>query len=179
MAPDPGVPRSDAKPEPGRHEQLFRVVESGVASIPSTRRLLWVTLGACIGLVAVSGCGRAVTVAPPDPSFSNACAPYFEALPDELGGERRLTINPETGQTAAWGVPPVVWRCGAATPPGLTRDAQLVEVNGAQWFPEELSDGARFTSVGAQPAIEVTVPAQYPSPVAFLGAFQTPDTAQP
>jgi len=148
-----------------------------VVSSSPLRQLEGLAVGVAVGLVAISGCGRAVTVTPPEPAFASACTPYFAALPDELGGERRLTIDPETGQTAAWGAPPVIWRCGVASPVNLADDSQLVEVAGSQWFPEELSDGARFTSVGSEPAIEVTVPSEYPTPVAFLGAFRTPDSA--
>lgn len=125
-----------------------------------------------LSLTLVTSCGRAVTVTPPQSTPDPACTALFETLPDELGGDRRLTISPATDRTAAWGAPPVVWRCGVEEPAGLREGAQLVEVNGADWLPEELSDGVRFTSAGPQPRIEVTVPSEYPSPAAFLGAFR-------
>jgi hypothetical protein len=129
-----------------------------------------------VGLIILVGCGREVTVAPPDPTSAIGCAVLFESLPSELGEERRLTVTPETEQTAAWGAPPLIWRCGVAAPTAFGTGSQLVEVNGTDWFPEELSDGVRFTSVEAQPNIEITVPSVYPAPASVLGAFKVAQT---
>jgi hypothetical protein len=78
---------------------------------------------------------------------------------------------------AAWGDPAVVARCGV---PGLgPTDTECLEVDGAGWIPEPLSDGTRFTSFGTDPAVEVLVPADYAPEPLLLPAFTAVAEALP
>ena len=74
--------------------------------------------------------------------------------------ESRST-EPDSPSTAAWGDPAIVLRCGVPRPAALTRTAQLVSVNGVDWFAEELTGGYVFTTYGRQAYVEVTVPDDY------------------
>jgi hypothetical protein len=118
--------------------------------------------GGC--LLALSACGAgAVDVAPPSPDdgAARACDGLMASLPDTVqGGERRET-SPEANGTAAWGDPAVILRCGVSSPAAYAPTAELVEVNGVEWFPEELERGYRFTTFGRTAFVEVTVPQDY------------------
>ncbi len=92
------------------------------------------------------------------PQHANA---LVDDLPDAVQeGERRPT-SPESDLTAAWGDPVIVLRCGVSSPAAYDPTAQLVEVNGVEWFPEELEHGYRFTTFGRSAFVEVTVPDRY------------------
>lgn len=124
-----------------------------------------------LGLIAVTalGCGRTVTVQPPaDPGTAQECQALQDDLPDTFAGERRLSVSPASTQTAAWGSPAIVWRCGVGVPAAYGAEAQLIEVNGTTWLPQELESGVRFTTIGKTPGIELTVPSIYPSPAGLL-----------
>lgn len=126
-------------------------------------------------VLTLAACGRAVTVdsASMDASTRSACQQLHDRLPTQFANERRVAIAGEDGTTAAWGGPPIVWRCGVPRPAALTRTSQLITVNRVDWLPEQLSDGVRFTSVGSRPAVEVTFPSSYPVPASLLAALPT------
>lgn len=129
---------------------------------------LWAGFGLALFAVTALGCGRTVTVQPPgDIASAERCQALKEDLPDTFAGERRLSVNPDSAQTAAWGSPAIVWRCGVVTD-AADPNSQLIEVNGTTWQPEELESGVRFTTVGQAPRIELTVPSIYPSPAGLL-----------
>ena len=132
------------------------------------RMNVWAGCGLALFAITTLGCGRTVTVQPPDDStVADRCQVLKEDLPDTFAGERRLSVSPDSVQTAAWGSPAIVWRCGVG-PTTVDPNSQLVEVNGTTWQPEELESGVRFTTLGKTPAIELTVPSIYPSPAGLL-----------
>ena len=138
--------------------------------------------GVC-GLILSGGCGTgAVDVAPPSPdgSATTACTALAESLPDAVrDGERRQT-SPTSELTAAWGDPAVVLRCGVSSPAAYEPTAELVEVNGVEWFPEELERGYRFTTFGRSAFVEVTVPDDYrPEVNALVDLADAVDAAVP
>ena len=128
-----------------------------------SRRLL-VAAGAGGCLLALSACrGGAVDVEPPAPDdqAASACNGLMASLPDTVQGAERRETSPEANVTAAWGDPAVILRCGVSSPAAYAPTAELVEVNGVEWFPEELERGYRFTTFGRAAFVEVTVPQDY------------------
>lgn len=61
----------------------------------------------------------------------------------------------------AWGDPSIVLRCGVQRPASYDPTAELVTINGVNWFPEQLAHGYRFTTWGRAANVEVTVPDKY------------------
>jgi hypothetical protein len=51
-----------------------------------------------------------------------------------------------------------VLRCGVDKPRGLTPTAEIIEVNGVEWFLSESRRGYTFTTVGRVAYVELTVP---------------------
>jgi hypothetical protein len=129
-------------------------------------RLAAVCAAACTLLVV--GCGRQVDVAPPE-SASAACADV--SLPPTVSGAGlRPTSAPGT---AAWGEPPITYRCGVVRPAALTPAAPLIEVDGVGWLPVEGIGGTGFIAVTwpteASPVyVEVLVPDAYAAPADVL-----------
>lgn len=126
-------------------------------------------------VVVLSGCAAPVAVPVPQPSES-VCAESEALLPAAIRGQERRSTEPASDLTAAWGDPPVVWRCGVGEPPGLQPDSSLIEINGITWFAEELSAGYRFTTLDLLADVEVTVPDAY-SPEAEVIVLLTPALA--
>ena len=116
-----------------------------------------VVIAAALG---VAGCATPVAVTPPEPEVP-ACAAAADLLPDRISGQERRTTEPESAATAAWGDPPVVWRCAVPQPEALRPDSSLFEINGVTWFAEELTRGYRFTTRELTADVEVTVPQNY------------------
>lgn len=119
-----------------------------------------------VGVLAagvLTGCSGAVDVEPPSVTGSvlTACQELLAALPDTLADQSRRDVTPSDALAAAWGDPAIVLRCGVAAPGGLTPDAQLVEVDGVAWLPQELSAGYRFTTADRAVFVEVDVPDDY------------------
>jgi hypothetical protein len=118
--------------------------------------------------LAVVACGRQVDVPPPD-SASLECDTLV--LPDTVAGAgSRPTTRPGT---AAWGEPPITWRCGVTRPATLTPTSTLLDVGGVSWLPIEGSGGTGFVAttwpVPAAPIyVEVLVPAEYTAPADVL-----------
>jgi hypothetical protein len=100
-------------------------------------------------------------------------------LPATLAGEPRLAVTPDQGTTAAWGSPAIVWRCGVGAPAALEPTSQLITVDGVDWFPEELTQGVRFTTVGRTPATELTVPQEYANAASLLTQLPAGHLADP
>jgi len=84
-------------------------------------------------------------------------------LPERLAGHARVAVRPTSPLTAAWGSPPIALRCGVALPAALTPAAGLTVVNGVAWFAEPVGSAtpSRFTEVGREAYVELTVPARY------------------
>lgn len=113
----------------------------------------------------LAGCSSGVKVAVP--SASPACeAP---AWPSTVSGHARVDTDPVSPRVAAWGDPAVIARCGVGAL-GPTSDPCVV-VDGVGWVAHTLSDGARFTTFGTTPAVEVLVPKAYAPEPLLLPSF--------
>jgi len=129
--------------------------------------------GAIICLSCVTAaCGRQVAVTPVEP-LNPRCAEVVASLPNTIDGAGLRPTRPESASTAAWGEPPIVFRCGVARPDALEPTSALVEVNGIAWFPETLTAGTAFTAVEWPSAddpvyLEIAVPQDYPAPANVL-----------
>lgn len=116
----------------------------------------------------LSACGRQVAVPTPE-SPTEACTSV--SLPASVAGAgQRPTSAPGT---AAWGEPPITYRCGVQRPAGLTPSAQLLDVAGVAWLPLEASGGTAFIAVTwptpeAPVYVEVLVPEEYSAPADVL-----------
>lgn len=116
----------------------------------------------------LAACGRQVAVPAPD-SPAAACASV--SLPSVVAGAGiRPTSQPDT---AAWGEPPITYRCGVSRPPALLPESRLLEVGGVGWLPVEGAGGTGFYAVtwpsSAVPAyVEVLVPGEYAAPADVL-----------
>lgn len=124
----------------------------------------------CLLAISVAACGRQVSVEPPS-STPQACSSV--ALPSTIVGAGRLPTNPQSPATAAWGDPPITWRCGVSKPSALTPTSQLLAVNDVSWLPIEASGGAAFVAVDWPSApdpvyAEVLIPDAYGEPGAVL-----------
>jgi len=92
-----------------------------------------------------------------------ACAALTAALPTQLGGLPRRTIqhgdDPSMTGVAAWGEPPVVLRCGVPTPAELTCTAALQEVDGVAWLAVSTGGDTTYFLVDRSVRVALTVPA--------------------
>ncbi|MBR7742817.1 DUF3515 family protein [Phycicoccus sp. BSK3Z-2] len=129
-------------------------------------RALGAAAATSAGAVLLSGCSGAVEVSVPGGADVDACAD--PAWPRTVSGLEPRETSAGSPAVAAWGDPAVVARCGvAAIPP---TEVECIEVDGAGWVPEALSDGTRFVSFGRDPAVEVLVPSEYdPAPLLLPG----------
>lgn len=131
-------------------------------------------VAACLAVsgISLAACTRTVGVPAAVPSSSaaaSACAAAIAALPAELVDQKQLNVEPANANTAAWGLsPPITLRCGVAAPAGLRPTSEVLDVNGIKWFPEQLSAGYVFTSVGLAANVEVAVPDRYRPEAAVL-----------
>jgi len=68
-------------------------------------------------------------------------------------------------------------------PSALTSTAELITVNGVDWFGQQLSNGYRFTLTHRTPRVQVDVPAKYSPEVDALvdlsGAMKSATTLVP
>ena len=113
----------------------------------------------------LAGCSSAVEVAvPPDSPVCRSAA-----WPSTVAGQGRVDTDPSSPQVAAWGDPAIIARCGVAALPPTTE--QCIEVSGVDWVAVQLSDGARLTTFGTTPALEVLVPDAYKPEPLLLPAF--------
>lgn len=121
------------------------------------------TAGMLIAMAAISvgGCGRSIAVDPPPADTTGRCKAILGALPERLEQRPRRAIEPSSASVVAWGDPPIVVRCGVATPTGLTSTSELTIVDGVAWFAEIQRDRTIFTAIEQQPLVEVSVPAAY------------------
>lgn len=114
------------------------------------------------------GCGRQVAVPLPD-APAEVCASV--TIPATVSGAG-LRPTPEVG-TAAWGEPPITYRCGVSRPAALAPTSQLLDVLGVGWLPVEGVGGTGFIAVTwptqSEPVyIEVLVPEEYAAPADVL-----------
>lgn len=91
-----------------------------------------------------------------------ACAALDAALPDQLGGLPRRTIqqgdDPSLTGVAAWGEPAVILRCGVPTPGELTCSSSVQEVDGVAWLPISGGGDTSYFVVDRSVRIALTIP---------------------
>ena len=134
--------------------------------MPSRTSLAGALVLAAVALV--SGCGRQVAVPPPD---TPAAACEQVTIPSTVSGAGlRPTTEPGT---AAWGEPPITYRCGVGRPTALAPTSKLLDVGGIGWLPIEGTGGTGFIAVTwpaqSEPVyVEVLVPEEYAAPADVL-----------
>jgi hypothetical protein len=94
---------------------------------------------------------------PTEPGTDVDCGALLADLPGSVAGLERRGLEQDV-QAAAWGDPPVVLRCGVATPEAFGPTSQCAAVDGVDWFGETTADGFRFTTVYRSVNVEVDVP---------------------
>ena len=129
---------------------------------------------ALLALASVATSCGAVDV--PDSEVSGAerraCLALVDALPHRVSElARRETDGNPLG--AAWGDPAIVLRCGVGTPEGYQPTSPCHRVNGVDWFaPEDAltdqDEDVVLTTIGREPNVEITVPAEYRPPDATM-----------
>ncbi|WP_314177109.1 DUF3515 domain-containing protein [Streptomyces winkii] len=129
-----------------------------------------VTVAAAV--VAAAGCTSADGSGPAAPSPSGkaaeTCRALHDRLPERVDGQQRITLDPASKYTAAWGDPAIELRCGVRRPEKLSPGsehynptAEAAEVNGVSWLLEQRDDGYRFTTTDRAANVELTVPDRY------------------
>lgn len=88
---------------------------------------------------------------------SAACRTVMPALPQQLAGENRRTLEGATDGIAAWGDPAVILRCGLETPQELTCSSALVVVNGVSWLQLPDSGLGETTYIAADRSVRIAV----------------------
>jgi hypothetical protein len=147
----------------------------------SRHRTSVVIIAALLAVVALAavGCtsrGDANLAAPhPTGKAAKACRALHGRLPKRVDGQARITPNPASVYTAAWGDPAIGLRCGVRRPKKLTPGtahynptAEAAEVNGVSWLLEKRDDGYRFTTTQRAVYVEVTVPRHYAPEITAL-----------
>jgi len=138
---------------------------------------------ALLAPLLLAGCSGAVEVAAPDLDAADraACEALVDDLPDELFGQERRDVSPDSGVTAAWGDPAVVLTCGAEEPDDFGPFARCSEIDGVGWFmaDSELGDTSRSITIAAQshsPLVTVVVPPEHrrTAPDTALGELSAP-----
>jgi hypothetical protein len=128
----------------------------------------------------LSGCSATVDAPIPSPIPPGAdflCASLKGSLPDEVLGQTTTATRPTSSFATAWGNPAIVVRCGVPDPRALTPTSQLLTVHGVDWFPEPLTSGVLFTSVGRTVNVEVAVPDAYEPEASALAEISPAVTA--
>ncbi len=93
------------------------------------------------------------------PVAVRACAALLAKLPTELApGVRRRPVTPETGRTAAWGVPSITLQCGVGV--GSLAD-QPFGADGVIWAIHDVGAGQRWTTTGLGVNITLDLPDHY------------------
>ncbi|WP_345749636.1 DUF3515 domain-containing protein [Streptomyces sp. ODS28] len=132
---------------------------------------------------AVAGCSGSSGPPAPKPSgqAAQACRALHGQLPDAVDGQQRISLDPASTYTAAWGDPAIELRCGVPKPEKLTPGsehynptAEAMEVNGVSWLLEKQDDGWRFTTTDRAANVEVTVPGDYKPEAGVLTEFAAP-----
>ena len=108
------------------------------------------------------------------PRHVRECEAATNHWPAKVGEQEQRPVSVEgpgrsEDDARAWGDPAVIATCGWPAL-GPTTD-ECLDVDGVFWVVEELSDGAKFTTYGRDPAIVVLVPAAYAPEPLLLPAF--------
>lgn len=109
----------------------------------------------------LTGCGGGsveVPVPKPDAATIKLCKRL--QIPDKVDGQQRRSVTPRSALTAAWGSPPIGFRCGVPLP-DHDMLAQTVSIDGVIWLPTPANRPVTYTAVGRQAYVEVTIPPAY------------------
>ena len=121
--------------------------------------------GAALGaLLLISACsGGAVRVVAPSPDAAAAGACRSLDLPAKVDGRERRETKPRTPYVAVWGSPAIALRCGVPRPadPDSGLIERVVTIDGLDWLPEDSERPTRWTLVGHDAYVEVTIPPKY------------------
>jgi len=112
--------------------------------------------------VLFPGCTASLEVSSPALTGRGAtiCRELAEAAPETVAGLARRDVESD-GVAVGWGSPPVVLRCGVTAAVGLGPTSRCDEINGVGWYSEDLGDAYRFTTLGREVPVEVTVPGEH------------------
>lgn len=102
-----------------------------------------------------------------------ACKALMPALPTELAGLSRRTLEGDSSAVAAWGDPAVILRCGIESPQELTCSAGLVQVNGVSWLQLSQAGVDSTTYIAADRSVRIAVTAPTSSGSGPIGAIST------
>ena len=120
-----------------------------------SRRRLAAAVTVLTGVLALTGCGSAVTVESAPHATDPACASVMLAMPEDVGDMAQRETSSQG--TTAYGDPSaMVVRCGVE-PPGPTTDP-CTDVNGVDWLISEVPDKKnqwRAVTYGRSPATEI------------------------
>lgn len=132
------------------------------------RRRTTLLAGTCLAALGLTGCASAVVVPPAPSAAAVGCAEVARTLPAEVAG---LGARTTTAQgAAAWGPAgapeggsgEVVLRCGVEPPGPTTTRCTAISPEGlpeVDWISDQDGRGARFTTYGRVPAVQLVVPA--------------------
>jgi hypothetical protein len=124
-------------------------------------RIVCATLAAVSVGVVLTGCGaEAVEVAVPKPDAATTKLCERLRIPDKVDGQKRRSVTPKSALTAAWGSPPIGFRCGVPLPEHDPLE-QTVSIDGVIWLPTPANRPVTYTAVGRQAYVEVTIPPTY------------------
>jgi hypothetical protein len=107
---------------------------------------------------------------------ATVCRALIAHLPDALRDHPRRPVTAGSEQNAAYGDPPIVLSCGTAGP-AVPPDAQLLQLSGVCWYPEQRPDGTVWSAVGRQVPVLVAVPKAYQGPSQWVIDFSPPVAA--
>jgi len=115
-----------------------------------------------LGVVLPAGCTNRLQV--PAPALTGdaeaVCASLRDAAPPTVAGQAQRAVSSD-GVALAWGSPAIVLRCGTTEATEIAPGSPCQVVNGVDWFAEDVNGGYRFTTIGREVPIEVTVPHAY------------------
>jgi hypothetical protein len=96
-----------------------------------------------------------------------ACAAVIRALPHEIGaGVIARRTAPASTSTAAWGDPPITFRCGV--PAGNPAD-DIYTFNGVEWAMHDTGASRTWTTVSRAVDVVVMIPDEYDDQASKLG----------
>ena len=125
-------------------------------------------------LLAGAGCDDSVEVSDPGAKgrARAACTSLVRALPGHVSDQpRRRTTGSRLG--AAWGDPPILLRCGVGRPEDYDPATGCQTADGLDWYVPakgmtDQSVDVVMTTIGRDPRVELTLPAQYRPPVGAM-----------
>ena len=117
---------------------------------------------AALPVLVLTACGEStVSITPPTPTgaAAAACTALDGALPTTVDGVASSATDPSSPYTAAWDG--ITLSCGGPAA-DVPDDAQLLAVEGVDWYPVALPQGGtRFATVGRVATVTVNVPSNH------------------